>query len=89
MVIDSTAGNLVLLLTKEYLVLVVLAFFVSIPVAWYAMNNWLQTFTYRIDLEWWVFALAGLLALFIANLAIGYQSIKASLMNPVESLRNE
>jgi putative ABC transport system permease protein len=69
--------------------LVVLAFFISIPVAWYAMHYWLQTFAYRINLEWWVFALAGFLAQFIATLAIVYQSVKASLMNPVESLRSE
>ncbi|HEX5169800.1 MAG TPA: FtsX-like permease family protein, partial [Cyclobacteriaceae bacterium] len=88
-VLGASTGNLVLLLTKEYLMLVVLAFFMSLPVAWYAMHNWLQTFAYRINLEWWMFALGGLLALVIANLAIGYQSIKASLMNPVESLRSE
>jgi putative ABC transport system permease protein len=88
-VLGASIGNLVFLLTKEYLVLVVLAFLISIPIAWYAMHNWLQTFAYRINLEWWVFASAGLLAFFIANLAIGYQSVKASLMNPVQSLRSE
>jgi putative ABC transport system permease protein len=88
-VLGASTGNLILLLTKEYVMLVVFAFLISIPVAWYAMHNWLQTFAYRINLEWWVFALAGLLALFIANLAIGYQSIKASSMNPIDSLRSE
>ena len=88
-VLGASTGNLTLLLMKEYLVLVFLAFLISIPIAWYMMHNWLQTFAYRIDLEWWVFALAGLLAMFIANLAIGHQSIKASLMNPVDSLRSE
>ncbi|MFQ5629436.1 MAG: ABC transporter permease, partial [bacterium] len=59
------------------------------PAAWYAMNKWLQSFAYRISIEWWVFALAGGLALVIALLTVSTQAIRAALANPVESLRYE
>jgi ABC-type antimicrobial peptide transport system permease subunit len=59
------------------------------PIAWYAMNQWLQDFAYQIDMPWWVFAVVGLLAVMIALLTVSLQSIKAALMNPVKSLRSE
>ncbi|WP_207910355.1 hypothetical protein [Anseongella ginsenosidimutans] len=58
-------------------------------IAWYAMNRWLQDFAYRIDIEWWIFALSGALAALIALLTISFQSVKAALANPVKSLRTE
>jgi putative ABC transport system permease protein len=61
----------------------------AFPVAWYMMNNWLQDFAYKIDVEWWMFAIAGLLTIAIALLTVSYQSIRAALGNPVKSLRTE
>ncbi|MEM1134611.1 MAG: ABC transporter permease [Bacteroidota bacterium] len=88
-VLGASIKNILVLLTKDFLGLVVLAFLFAIPIAWYAMDQWLQDFTYKISIEWWVFALAGCMALLIANLTIGYQAIKAALVNPVKSLRSE
>ncbi len=62
---------------------------VAWPVAWYAMNKWLQNFAYRIEIGWWVFVLAGTLALVIALLTVSTQAVRAALANPVESLRYE
>ena len=66
-----------------------LAFLIAFPVAWYAMNNWLQGYAYKIDIGWWMFALAGLLTVCIALATVSYQSIKAAIANPVKSLRTE
>ena len=63
--------------------------FIAFPVAWYVMNHWLQDFAYKIDIEWWMFAIAGLLTIGIALLTVSYQSIKAALVNPVKSIRTE
>jgi len=62
---------------------------IASPIAWWAMTKWLQDFAYKTDIEWWIFALAGLLAVGIALLTVSFQSIKAALMNPVKSLRSE
>lgn len=77
------------MLSKDFVKLVLLAIVIAIPVAWYVMNNWLADFAYRIDLKWWVFALAGGLAIVIALLTVSTQAIKAAMANPVESLRDE
>ena len=77
------------LLSKDYLKLVVIANIIAWPVAWYAMNKWLQNFAYRIEISWWIFPLAGLLALMIALLTVSWQAIRAATANPVESLRYE
>jgi putative ABC transport system permease protein len=66
-----------------------LAILIASPIAWYFMNQWLAEFAYRIDMEWWMFAVAGVVAVGIAFLTIGFQSIKAALANPVKSLRSE
>jgi ABC-type lipoprotein release transport system permease subunit len=79
----------VTLLTKDFVGLIALAFLLATPIAWYAMHQWLQDFVYRINIQWWMFALAGVLSLLISLLTISFQSIKAALTNPVESLRNE
>jgi putative ABC transport system permease protein len=79
----------VVLLSKEFVALVVLANFVAWPLAWYAMSRWLQGFAYRIDVNWLIFALAGGLALLIALATVSLQTIKAALANPVDSLRCE
>ncbi|AYQ36496.1 ABC transporter permease [Runella sp. SP2] len=77
------------LLSKEFVVLVVIAFFIASPIAYYYLNNWLQKYTYRTELSWWIFALAGVGALAVTLLTVSFQAIKAALMNPVKSLRAE
>jgi putative ABC transport system permease protein len=88
-VMGASVQNIVFLLVKDFLRPITLACLLSVPLAWYATNEWLSSFAYRIDLEWWMFGVAGLLALLLANLAISYQSVKASLANPVDSLKAE
>ena len=66
-----------------------IAFLVAAPIAWWAMNRWLQDFAYRVDLEWWVFVLAGAVAGMIAFVTVSFQSVKAALANPVEALKRE
>ena len=88
-VLGASVGSIVALLSKDFLKLVLVAIFIASPLAWYAMHRWLQDFAYKIDIEWWVFALAGLLSVGIALLTVSFQSIKAALMNPVKSLRSE
>lgn len=77
------------LLSKDFLKLVCIALIMAGPIAYYFMHKWLQGFVYRIEMEWWIFAIAGALSLAIAFLTVGYQSIKAALMNPVKSLKTE
>ncbi|MFQ5751729.1 MAG: ABC transporter permease, partial [bacterium] len=79
----------VVLLSKDFVKLVLLANLFAWPVAWYAMDKWLQNFAYRIEISWWIFALAGSLALVIALLTVSTQAVRAALANPVESLRYE
>jgi putative ABC transport system permease protein len=88
-VMGASVQNIVLLLSKDFVRLVLLAFVIAVPVAWYTMNRWLENFAYSIDISPWAFVVAGLLALLIAFLTVSYQSIKAALANPVKSLRNE
>lgn len=88
-VLGASAANVIALLSSGFLKPVAIAFIIAFPLAWYAMNNWLQDFAYRIAIEWWVFALAGLVIIFIALATVGYQSIKAAVANPVKSLRTE
>ncbi|GAB3771961.1 ABC transporter permease [Spirosoma horti] len=88
-VLGASVVSIVSLLSKDFLTLVVIAIGIATPIAWYAMSQWLQSFAYKVDLEWWVFALAGLLAVGIALMTVGFQSVKAALMNPVKSLRSE
>jgi putative ABC transport system permease protein len=88
-VLGASVGSIVALLSKDFLKLVGIAFVLAAPLAWYFMGQWLQNFVYRVEMSWWVFAVAGLLALSIALFTISFQSIKAALTNPVRSLRNE
>ena len=88
-VLGASVGSIVALLSKNFLKLVLIAIVIASPIAYYAMNKWLQDFAYKITIEWWVFALAGLLAAGIALLTVSFQSVKAALMNPVKSLRSE
>ncbi|MEA5402323.1 ABC transporter permease [Arcicella sp. DC2W] len=88
-VLGASVINLVNLLSKDFLKLVLLAFVISAPLAWYVANNWLQDFAYRTEISWWIFAVAGMLALLVAMLTVSIQAIKAALMNPVKSLKTE
>ena len=88
-VLGATTGNLVGLLSKEFVLLVVIANLIAWPVAWFAMNKWLGTFAYSTTVGWWVFLGAGVLALIIALITVSWQAIKAALANPIKSLRYE
>lgn len=88
-VLGASATSIVGLLSKEFVRLVVMAVLIAAPMAYYIMNRWLQDFAYRIEIGWWVFALAGGVALLIALITVSTQAIKAALANPVEALRYE
>ncbi|RCR71414.1 ABC transporter permease [Larkinella punicea] len=88
-VLGASVGNIVGLLSTDFLKLVLVSILIATPIAWYGMNQWLQDFAYKIDVEWWMFALAGFAAVAIAFATVSFQSIKAALMNPVKSLRSE
>ncbi|MFD1145214.1 ABC transporter permease [Larkinella insperata] len=88
-VLGASVGSIVALLSTDFLKLVLIGFLIASPIAWYASQYWLQHFAYKMDLTWWIFASAGLLATLIALVTISFQSIKAALANPVTSLRAE
>ncbi len=88
-VLGASVSNITALLSKDFVKLVLIAVVTASPIAWWLMNKWLQGFAYRTNINWWVFVVAGLLALFIALATISFQSIKAALANPVKSLRTE
>jgi ABC-type antimicrobial peptide transport system permease subunit len=88
-VLGATAGNIVYLFSKEFIILISIAFLIATPLAWYFMNKWLQDYAYRIDISWWLFAAGGLVAIIIALATISFQAIKAAVANPVKSLRTE
>ncbi len=88
-VLGASVSEIVQLLSKDFLKLVFIATIIAIPISWIAMNKWLEDFAYRVSIEWWVFAIAGLAALLIALLTISFQSLKAAIENPVKSLRSE
>ena len=88
-VLGASVMNITTMLSKDFLKLVIIAIVIASPVAWYFMNHWLQDFAYRINIGWYVFLITGIAALLIAFITIGFQSIKAAMANPVESLRTE
>ncbi|MEX6686776.1 ABC transporter permease [Danxiaibacter flavus] len=88
-VLGASVANIAGMLSGDFLKLVGIAFIIAFPVAWLVMNNWLQNFAYKINIEWWMFAVAGFATVCIALLTVSYQSIKAALNNPVNSLRTE
>ncbi|MCZ2458156.1 MAG: ABC transporter permease [Chitinophagales bacterium] len=88
-VLGAHAGSITLLVSKNFLALVVIAIAIAIPLAWVIGNKWLQDFAYRINISWWVFLAAGAAALLIAFLTVSFHSIKAAMANPVKSLRTE
>lgn len=87
-VLGANIGSIVQLLNKETVWLILVAILIASPLAWWALNKWLQGFAYRIELQWWMFAAAGSLAMLIALLTVSTQAIRAARMNPIKSLRN-
>ena len=88
-ILGASMTSLFGLLSKELLVLVTIALLIASPLAWFTINNWLAGYAYRIDLAWWMFVLAGVLAILIALVTISFQTLKTLLENPVKSLRAE
>ena len=88
-VLGATVASLVQLVSKEFLKLVIIANIIAWPLAWWAMNKWLQDFAYHITISWWIFVLAGIAAVILTIITVSFQAIKAALMNPVRSLKAE
>jgi putative ABC transport system permease protein len=88
-VLGASVTNIVSMLSRDFLKLVIISALIAFPVAWWAMNNWLQDFAYHIRISWWVFLVAGCVAVFIALFTISFQAIKAAITNPVKNLRTE
>lgn len=88
-VLGASVAGIVALLSKDFVKLVCLAIVIASPIAWWAMTKWLEDFAYRINIQWWMFVMAGLAAVVIALLTVSWQAIRAAVANPVESLRDE
>jgi putative ABC transport system permease protein len=88
-VLGANIPGIVTELSKDFLRPVFIASVIAVPVAWYAMNKWLQEFAYRTEISWWIFLVAGALSILIALITVSFQAIKAAIANPVESLRSE
>ena len=88
-VLGASVTGIVGMLSKDFIKLVVFALLIAFPIAWWVMNKWLQNFAYHINIRWWFFALAGVIAIVISFITVSYQSIKAARSNPVKSLRSE
>ena len=88
-VLGASVAGIAQLLSKDFLILIGVAIIIATPVAWWAMNKWLQAFVYRINISWWMFALAGCIAILIALITVSFQAVKAARANPVKSLRTE
>jgi len=84
-VLGASVANIVKMLSIDFVKLVLIAFLIAAPIAWWFMNEWLQDFAYRIDLSWWIFAMTGVLALIVALTTLSFQAIKAALSNPIKS----
>jgi putative ABC transport system permease protein len=88
-VLGANAFDIAGLLSKNFLVLVMIASLIAFPIAWWAMNSWLKDFPYRVNISWWVFGIAIIAALVVALLTVSFHAIKAAFANPVKSLRTE
>jgi putative ABC transport system permease protein len=88
-VLGASMSNIIILLSKDFIKLVVIAFIIAAPVAWFIMHSWLNDFAYRINISWWIFFIAGLFSIVIALATISFQAIKTAIANPVKSLRTE
>ncbi|MCB0641251.1 MAG: FtsX-like permease family protein, partial [Phaeodactylibacter sp.] len=88
-VLGASTTGIINLLSKDFLKLVLIALVIATPIAYYFMQTWLDDFAYRIHIQWWIFGLTGLLALLMAFVTVSFQSVRAALANPVDSLRSE
>ncbi len=88
-ILGASVGSIVAMLSGNFMRLIAVSIVIAFPAAWYMMHKWLQQFQYKVDIDWWVFGLAGIIAICIALVTVSYQSIKAALANPVKSLRTE
>ena len=88
-ILGATVSNILSLVSKDFIRLVMIAFVIATPIAWFATNKWLANFAYRIPIHWWVFALAGVVTLLIAFVTISLQAVKTAMTNPVKNLRTE
>ena len=88
-VLGASVSNITGLLTKDFIALVLIAFLIASPLAYWTMHKWLADFAYRIDMEWWMFAAVGIIAMAITFLTVSAQTIRAALIDPVKSLHNE
>lgn len=88
-VLGATVAGIAGLLSKDFFKLVCIAIMIATPIAWWALNGWLNNFAYRSNLSWWIFLLAGIIAAGIAFITVSFQAIKAAIANPIQSLRTE
>ena len=88
-VLGASISSIVYLFSKEFIVLISIAFLVAAPLAWYFMHSWLQDYAFRINISWWIFVAGGLLSIMIALATVSYRAIRAAVVNPVNSLRSE
>jgi len=88
-VLGASAVGIVKMLSSDFVKLIFIAVFIASPIAWWAMNQWLKDFAYRIEVQWWMFGMAGVLAIVVAVVTVSFQAIKAAIANPVDSLRDE
>ncbi len=88
-VLGASITTIAAMLSLDFIKLVFIAILISLPAGWFLMNKWLQDFAYRVNIQWWILPLAGFTAILIAIITISFQSIKAALSNPVNSLRSE
>jgi putative ABC transport system permease protein len=88
-VLGASVPGIVQLLSKDFFKLVVIAIVIAAPIAWWSMNKWLETFAYRIHIQWWMIVMAGGLAIFIALFTVSFQAIRAAITNPIKGLRSE
>ncbi|MDR2234241.1 MAG: ABC transporter permease [Tannerella sp.] len=88
-VLGASVGNVMILLSKEFLIMVLVSIAIASPVAWWAMSRWLTSFAYRTNIPWWLFVVVGVISLGIALLTVGFQAVKAATVNPVESIKVE
>ena len=88
-VLGASVTNIVRMLSTDFVKLVMLAFMIATPIAWWFMNQWLQDFAFRIDLNWLIFVVTGLVALVVALITLSFQAIKAAIANPINALRSE
>jgi ABC-type antimicrobial peptide transport system permease subunit len=88
-IFGASVTNIVTILSKDFVRLVILAFVIATPIAWWAANKWMENFAYRTSMSWWVFAISGALMILISLITLSVQIIKAAMANPVKSLRTE